>query len=85
MNEKRECNDLKNNNNETRTPLSVLMNMSKNEIGGFVINVMQANNIPPFLMCYIIKSVLCDVQQIALEKLSDSLIRMQETERNEEK
>lgn len=77
-------NDKKVNNkeNEIKTPLSVMMDMSKNEIANFVFGLMHSNNIPPFLMCYVIKSVLCDVQQMALEKLSDSVVRFQESEKN---
>ncbi len=72
MDKKIEDNKPKNMGNEVKTPLSAMMEISKSEIGNFAMNLMETNHIPPFLMCYIMKSVLCDIYQITLENLSDS-------------
>ncbi len=66
-----------NKSQEVKTPLSVIMDMAGSEIGDFVVKIMQTNNIPPFMMCYIIKDVLCDVQKVALQKSSDEFLELQ--------
>lgn len=54
-----------------KTPFSVIMDLAKNEIETQVLNSMQANNIPPGLMVYVVKDVLLDVMQMKVEQLSE--------------
>lgn len=67
-------------NKKIKTPLSVVMDMAKNEIGEHVFRCMEANGIPASLMAYIIKAVLSDVQQMSIEKMSDDFVELQKAE-----
>lgn len=60
-----------------RTPITVMMDMAKNEIGSLVFSCMQKNNIPPDLMSYILKDVLLDIMQAKTEQLSDKYVALQ--------
>lgn len=60
------------NENVAKTPISVIMDMAKNEIGNHAISCMKSNQIPPDLMVYILKDVLLDITQIKTEFLCRS-------------
>lgn len=70
---------MNNQNQEIRTPIEVMMDMAKNEIGNLVLSCMQKNNIPPGLMSYILKDVLSDVMQLKSEQLSEKYITLQQS------
>ena len=58
-------------NQEIRTPITVMMDMARNEIGNLVFSCMSKNNIPPGLMSYILKDILSDVMQVEIEQLAE--------------
>lgn len=62
---------------ETRTPITVMMDMAKKEIGAFVILCMEKNKIPPGLMAYILKDILLDIMQAKTEQLSAQYVDLQ--------
>lgn len=64
-------------NQEIRTPITVMMDMAKNEIGSLVFSCMSKNNIPPGLMSYILKDILLDVMQVGTEQLSEKYVALQ--------
>lgn len=66
-------------NQVIRTPIEVMMDMAKSEIGNLVLSCMEKNQIPPGLMSYILKDVLSDVMQLRSEQLSEKYIALQES------
>lgn len=66
-------------NQDTRmqTPMSVMMDMAKSEIGNLVIRCMQKNNIPPEIMVYVLKDILIDITQAKIERLSEKYVDLQ--------
>ena len=77
MNENRE-------NQTIRTPIEVMMDMAKSEIGNLVLSCMEKNQIPPGLMSYILKDVLLDVMQLRSEQLSEKYVALQASLNEEE-
>jgi hypothetical protein len=63
---------------DMKIPLSVMMDMARSEIGSHVINCMNTNNIPPFLMVYILKDITSDVMQAKEDQLSKEFIKINE-------
>lgn len=64
-------------NQQIRTPIGVMMDMAKSEIGNLVFSCMEKNKIPPDLMSYILKSVLLDVEQARIERLLEQYVALQ--------
>ena len=64
-------------NQEIRTPITVMMDMARNEIGNLVFSCMSKNNIPPGLMSYILKDILSDVMQVEIEQLAEKYVALQ--------
>lgn len=64
-------------NQQIRTPIGVMMDMAKSEIGNLVFSCMEKNKIPPDLMSYILKDVLLDVMQAGTEQLSEKYVALQ--------
>lgn len=62
---------------EIKTPLSVMLDMARSEIGNQVFLCMQNNHIPPALMVYVLKDILLDVYQMKAEQASDDFLEMQ--------
>lgn len=62
---------------EIRTPITVMMDMARNEIGNLVFSCMSKNNIPPGLMSYILKDILSDVMQVETEQLAEKYVALQ--------
>ena len=64
-------------NQQIRTPIGVMMDMAKSEIGNLVFSCMEKHKIPPDLMSYILKSVLLDVEQARIEQLLEQYVALQ--------
>lgn len=60
-----------------KTPVSVVLDMARSEIGNHTFSCMQNNHIPPALMVYILKDVLLDVYQMKAEKMSEEFVEIQ--------
>lgn len=65
---------------EVKTPISVILDMAKNEVENFVLRCMQANNIPPSLMTYVVKDVLLEMMQMKVEQLSEEFVESHKSE-----
>lgn len=61
--------------NEIKMPLQVTMDMAKMEIGSHAFNCMNNNNIPRFLMVYILKDILLDFIQMKELQLSEEFLK----------
>lgn len=59
------------------TPISIIMDKAKKEIGSHVISVMEANNIPAGVMLYILDSIRGDVSISWQNTLTDAYIDLQ--------
>lgn len=59
------------------TPLPVIMDKAKNEIGLHVISVMEANDIPAGVMLYILDSIRGDVSNSWQKTLTDAYVDLQ--------
>lgn len=62
---------------DIKTPLPVIMDKAKQEIGNHVIAVMEANEIPPGMMVYILDSIKCDVSIAWKNHLNNLFINLQ--------
>lgn len=56
----------------TKTPIGMIMDMAKKEIGSIAEEVMKNNNIPPDLMIYILESISNDFSR--LKNMNDAEI-----------
>lgn len=70
-------NTSKNNKQEIRTPIAVMVDMARNEISNHVFTCMQNNHIPPSMMVYVIKDILLDIYQLKSEQMSEEFVEMQ--------
>ena len=62
---------------ETKTPISIVLDMAKGEIENHIFTCMQNNHIPPALMAYVLKDILLDVYQMKAEQMSEEFVEMQ--------
>lgn len=62
-----------------KTPLSVMLDMAKNEVGSSVFSCMEANRIPPVLMVYVVKDILLDIYQMRAEQMSNEYVELQKS------
>ncbi len=69
--------DDKNKNQAIKTPLYVILDMAKTDIGSYVLSCMQANNIPAGLMMTVVKEILLDLSMAKTEQLSGEFLEQQ--------
>lgn len=62
---------------EIKTPITVMMDMAKNEIESHVFACIEKNHIPPALMVYVLNNILLDIYQVKIEQLSDDFVELQ--------
>lgn len=62
---------------EIKTPISVMLEMAKNELGTHVLMCMEKNSIPPDLMVYVLKSILLDVTEAKTDRMSEEYVALQ--------
>lgn len=65
------------NEQKIKTPISVILDMARGEIKNHVIKCMNANNIPPSLMEYILRSILLDVYEMKADQLTEDFTNLQ--------
>lgn len=61
----------------SKTPISVMLDMARSEIGNHTFACMQNNQIPPALMLYVLKDILLDIYQMKNEQISENFVEMQ--------
>lgn len=66
-----------NKNNEAKTPISIIMDMAKNELSVHVIEIMRNNNLPAGVMEYVLESVLSKVRNTKNEEINMEFLEMQ--------
>lgn len=66
------------NDKSNMTPLSVIMDMAKEEILIFISQVSTNNNIPPGIMIYILKDVLSNLQDQNIAFLNGEIVNCKE-------
>lgn len=76
-NKNAESKSIETNKQQIKTPLGTMMDMAKNEIGTHVLNCMQANDIPPSIMAYILRVILLDISEMKVEQVSEELVMLQ--------
>lgn len=64
-------------NNEAKTPISIIMDMAKNELSVHVIEIMRNNNLPAGVMEYVLESVLSKVRNTKNEEINMEFLEMQ--------
>lgn len=64
-------------NNEAKTPISIIMDMAKNELSVHVIEIMRNNNLPAGVMEYVLESVLSKVRNTKNEEMNMEFLEMQ--------
>lgn len=64
-------------NNETKTPISIIMDMAKNELSVHVMEIMRNNNLPAGVMEYVLESVLSKVRNTKNEEINMEFLEMQ--------
>lgn len=63
--------------NEIKTPISVILDMAKNEIGGHVVMCMKKNEIPPSLMICVLNGILLDMHRMKDEQIAEEFVEIQ--------
>lgn len=66
-----------NKNNEAKTPISIIMDMAKEELSVHVIEIMRNNNLPAGVMEYVLESVLSKVRNTKNEEINMEFLEMQ--------
>lgn len=64
-------------NNEAKTPISIIMDMAKNELSVHVMEIMRNNNLPAGVMEYVLESVLSKVRNSKNEEINMEFLEMQ--------
>lgn len=64
--------------NLNMTPLSVIMDMAKEEILIFITQISSNNKIPPGIMIYILKDILSNLQEQNIAFLNSEIINHKE-------
>lgn len=64
-------------NKGIKTPLSVMLDMARIEIGEHVESCMNANHIPPEMMMMVLKDILLDLSIAKNNRLSSEFVNMQ--------
>lgn len=64
-------------NNEAKTPISIIMDMAKNELSVHVIEIMRNNNLPAGVMEYVLESVLSKVRNTKNEEINMEFLEIQ--------
>lgn len=64
-------------NNEAKTPISIIMDMAKNELSVHVMEIMRNNNLPAGVMEYVLESVLSKVRNTKNEEINMEFLEMQ--------
>lgn len=63
--------------NEMKTPLPVIMDLAKEELGQHAIRLMERNGIPPKIMVYILDAIKSDMLSAWERNLNNEILKLQ--------